>query len=102
MLMKPKGTYVLFGAESREEATDLKWLLSKDLKLAKVSFDVTVFPMQKSASIMRQAKSVVECGLINLIDMVDEEVNFNNEVEVRRVFDSYGLGRTLKTVITFD
>lgn len=109
LLLSPLGKYILFSAQGVQEKTNFWWLvLAKNLNICAAGFDAGAFSMQKSAAVLERALNLVRNNVIDIESVLKEKedgklniVDFNNEKEVIKTFDTYGETDVLKTVIKF-
>jgi threonine dehydrogenase-like Zn-dependent dehydrogenase len=98
-LLRPAGTYVVYGATEVPQRLDTWLMLSKGLTLQAAAFDVRAVPMHRTAHLMRVALSLLERSVLQLSTLISQSVDFGDEAAVRAAFTDYGRGGTLKTSV---
>lgn len=96
-LLRPGGTYVLYGATAVPQMFNTWMILAKGLKLRSTPFDVRQFPMTRSAHVANVALRLIETGLVDARPLVTTRVRLEDEEGVRRGFTAYGQGASMKT-----
>ncbi|MFI6151506.1 zinc-binding dehydrogenase [Kitasatospora sp. NPDC051170] len=96
-LLRPGGTYVIYGATAVPQLINTWMILAKGLKLRSTPFDVRLFPMARTASVTNVALRLIETGLVDARPLITTRVALDDEAGVRRAFTEYGAGASMKT-----
>ncbi|MGH4031214.1 zinc-dependent alcohol dehydrogenase [Actinomycetota bacterium Odt1-20B] len=96
-LLRPGGTYVLYGASMTPQRFNTWMILAKGLRLRSTPFDVREFPMTRSAHVASVALRLIETGLVDARPLVTTRVGLGDEAGVRQGFTDYGNGASMKT-----
>ncbi|MFE7189523.1 zinc-binding dehydrogenase [Kitasatospora sp. NPDC057541] len=96
-LLRPGGTYVIFGATSVPQRISTWLILAKGLQLRSTPFDVRLFSMSRSANVMNVALRMLRTGLVDARPLITDRVALSDAGDVRRVFLEYGAGPSMKT-----
>ncbi|WP_380282187.1 zinc-binding dehydrogenase [Kitasatospora purpeofusca] len=96
-LLRPGGTYVIYGATSVPQRINTWLILAKGLQLRSTPFDVRLFPMSRSANVMNVALRLIRSGLVDARPLVTDRVALSDAGNVQRVFLDYGSGPSMKT-----
>ncbi|KPH99598.1 Alcohol dehydrogenase zinc-binding domain protein [Actinobacteria bacterium OK074] len=100
-LLRPGGTYVIYGATAVPQPVHTWLILAKGLRVQASAFDVRLFPMWRTAHVARVALGLIERGIVDVAPLLTGHVDFADEPAVRSVFTRYGEGGALKTSIGF-
>ncbi|THA48324.1 zinc-binding dehydrogenase [Streptomyces sp. A1136] len=100
-LLRPAGDYVVYGATARPQTLKTWLILAKGLKVQAAPFDVRMFPMRRTAHVLRTALGYLQGGVVDVKPLVTGTVGFHDEDGVRAVFERYGTAASLKTSIAF-
>jgi threonine dehydrogenase-like Zn-dependent dehydrogenase len=96
-LLRPGGTYVVYGATAVPQRISTWMILAKGLRLRSTPFDVRLFPMSRSANVTNVALRLVETGLVDVHPLVTSRVALDDESGVLGAFTRYGEGASMKT-----
>ncbi|MET7932431.1 alcohol dehydrogenase catalytic domain-containing protein [Streptomyces sp. NPDC005322] len=96
-LLRPGGSYVIYGATAVPQRINTWMILAKGLKLLSTPFDVRSFPMTRSANVSGIALRLIESGLVDARPLVTSRVALDDEKGVREAFITYGEGASMKT-----
>ena len=99
---KPGACYVLYGASEALQKFDTWLLLAKGINLCAAPFDVDVFPMSKTATIMRAALRALRSGVVDPSWIITREVRFSDLDGLVWTFENHASNPDLKTVVLFD
>ncbi|PWK80697.1 L-iditol 2-dehydrogenase/threonine 3-dehydrogenase [Lentzea atacamensis] len=101
-LLRPGGTYVIYGATALPQKISTWHLLAKGLRLQATPFDVRAFPMARTAYLARTSLNLINDGVIVADPLITSTVAFDDVARVTEAFDSYGHNGGMKTSIQFD
>ncbi|GAB7184646.1 threonine dehydrogenase [Kitasatospora sp. Ki12] len=96
-LLRPGGSYVIYGATAVPQRLNTWMILAKGLKLLSTPFDVRSFPMARSAHVTAVALRLVESGLVDPAPLITTRACLDDEDAVREAFTGYGRGASMKT-----
>ncbi|RKT19832.1 L-iditol 2-dehydrogenase/threonine 3-dehydrogenase [Streptomyces sp. 1114.5] len=96
-LLRPGGSYVIYGATAVPQRLNTWMILAKGLKLLSTPFDVRSFPMARSAHVTAVALRLVESGLVDPAPLITTRACLDDEAAVREAFTGYGRGASMKT-----
>lgn len=99
-LLRPAGTYVIYGASGLNERISTWMILAKGLRLRAAAFDVRLFPMVRSAHVAELALRLLTHGIIDADPVVSSHIDFDDEAAVRHAFVHYGANGAMKPSIT--
>ena len=97
----PGAMYVLYGASQKLQSIDTWLILAKGLRLSSAAFDVDLFPMHKSASVMTTALELLRRKIVDPSIFITRQIHFGNLPAFREVFDEYRHCTQMKTVVEF-
>ncbi|HEV2778655.1 MAG TPA: medium chain dehydrogenase/reductase family protein [Actinophytocola sp.] len=100
-LLRPGGTYVVYGATETPQMINTWLILAKGLRLVAAPFDVRLFPMARSAHVARIALSLIRDGVIKAERLVTRSIRANDEAAISEAFANYGANGDLKTSIAY-
>jgi threonine dehydrogenase-like Zn-dependent dehydrogenase len=98
-LLRPGGTYVLYGATGVRQQISTWMILAKGLNIRATPFDVRSFPMVRSAYVANVALRLLESKLVDAMPVVTDRVSFYDQAGVLRSFEQYGVSHAMKTCI---
>ncbi|MEU7280056.1 alcohol dehydrogenase catalytic domain-containing protein [Streptomyces sp. NPDC045431] len=101
MLLWPGRNYVVYGATSLPQSLKTWLILAKGLKVQAAPFDVRMFPMRRTAHVLRTAVGLLRQGVVDVAPLLTATVDADDDTAVRNVFRHYGVGGSLKTSISF-
>ncbi|MFI6045780.1 zinc-binding dehydrogenase [Nocardia sp. NPDC051321] len=101
-LLRPGGTYVLYGATAVPQPISTWLLLAKGLRMQATPFDVRLFPMSRSAHVARIALALVNDGVVDVDSLITRTVLSTDVADVDDAFANYGAAGGLKTSVLFD
>lgn len=96
-MLRPGGTYVMYGASALPQQISTWMILAKGLKLRATPFDVDAFPMARSARVLELAVGLVTSGLVDVRPVFTRTVDLHDEEGVVEAFVRYGSGGSMKT-----
>lgn len=96
-LLRPGGTYVVYGASAMPQRLSTWMVLAKGLKLSAAPFDVTEFPMARSARVLETALRLMTSGLVDGTPVISATVDLLDEEAVVGAFRAYGRDGAMKT-----
>ncbi|MGW2248916.1 zinc-dependent alcohol dehydrogenase [Kitasatospora sp. NPDC001660] len=96
-LLRPGGSYVIYGATAVPQRLNTWMILAKGLRLLSTPFDVRSFPMARSAHVTAVALRLVESGLVDPAPLITTRARLDDEAAVREAFTGYGRGASMKT-----
>lgn len=99
-LLRPGGTYVVYGATEVRQEINTWLILAKGLNIRATPFDVRLFSMARSAHVAAVALRLIESGLVQVAPIVTQRTPFQDEQGVRAAFETYGHGSSMKTSIS--
>jgi L-iditol 2-dehydrogenase/threonine 3-dehydrogenase len=98
-LLRPGGTYVIYGATGVRQQISTWLILAKGLNIRATPFDVRLFPMSRSAYVANIAARWLDSGLVDAAPVVSHRVSFYDPPAVLRAFHNYGHENSMKTCI---
>ena len=101
-LLAPGGLYILYGAKEAPQKFDTRLMVSKGLRVRSTPFDVRVFPMWKTASVLKLAQRILSKGMISLSPLITHYAEFQDFAAVKTAFDDHGKADRMKTLINLD
>lgn len=99
--LRPQGRYVLYGASQEMQKFDTWLLLAKGIRIVSAPFDVRVFPMHRSATVIRAALGAITSGVVDIDSLVTRVHPFADVEGMRAIFADYRTTTDLKIVIDF-
>jgi L-iditol 2-dehydrogenase/threonine 3-dehydrogenase len=99
--LKPKGTYVLYGASQEMQKFDTWLMLAKGINITASPFDVTAFPMHKSANVIQAAMQMLVSGIVDGKKLLSTVHHFDDYDGLVDIFESYRSTTDLKTIVDF-
>ncbi|WP_189937163.1 zinc-dependent alcohol dehydrogenase [Streptomyces sulfonofaciens] len=96
-MLRPGGTYVVYGASALPQQISTWMILAKGLNLRATPFDVGVFAMARSAHVLEVAAGLVASGLVDARPLFTRTVDLHDEEGVVDAFARYGSGASMKT-----
>ncbi|MGC9670011.1 zinc-dependent alcohol dehydrogenase [Planosporangium sp. 12N6] len=98
-LLRPGGTYVIYGATGVRQQINTWLVLAKGLNIRATPFDVRLFPMARSAHVANIAVRLLESGLVDAAPVMSNRISFYDSAAVLDAFHSYGQGSSMKTCL---
>lgn len=99
--LKPGGRYVLYGASQEMQKFDTWLMLAKGINISSAPFDVTSFPMHKTASVINTALHVLRSGIVDGKKLLTRVCKFDDYDGLVRIFENYRTTTDLKTIVDF-
>ncbi|MFC6085924.1 zinc-dependent alcohol dehydrogenase [Sphaerisporangium aureirubrum] len=100
-MLRPGGTYVIYGATELAQPIHTWMILAKGLQVRATPFDVRLFPMSRSAHVARIALTLIESGVIQAESLITDVVPATDEDLVVSAFAGYGARGSLKTSLCY-
>jgi L-iditol 2-dehydrogenase/threonine 3-dehydrogenase len=98
-LLRPGGTYVIYGATVIPQKISTWHLLAKGLRVQATPFDVRAFPMSRTAYIIRTALKLIGDGAVSVEPLITSTFPFEEAAQVCDAFANYGSDDRMKTSI---
>ncbi|MGP9821530.1 alcohol dehydrogenase catalytic domain-containing protein [Salinarimonas sp. NSM] len=98
----PAAKYVLYGASEALQKFDTWLLLAKGINLCAAPFDVDIFPMSKTATIMRTALRVLTSRIVDPSWIITRQIGFSDMSALAWTFENHSCNPDLETVVRFD
>jgi threonine dehydrogenase-like Zn-dependent dehydrogenase len=99
-LLRPDGTYVVYGATALSQSISTWMILAKNLRIKAAPFDVRSFSMMRSAHVAGIALSLLNSGLVDVTAVVTAQLSFDDEAGVVDAFARYGADGGMKPSIS--
>jgi threonine dehydrogenase-like Zn-dependent dehydrogenase len=99
--LKPGGRYILYGASQEMQKFDTWLMLAKGINVSSAAFDVTSFPMHKSANVIASALQMLVSGIVDGKRLLSTVCKFDDYDGLVRIFETYRGTTDLKTIIDF-
>ncbi|WP_018681258.1 zinc-dependent alcohol dehydrogenase [Actinokineospora enzanensis] len=99
--LRPKGKYVLYGASQEMQKFDTWLMLAKGIDICAAPFDVTSFPMHKTANVIASAMRMLRTGIVDGKNLLSRVHRFDDYEGLVRVFENYRHTTDLKTIVDF-
>lgn len=99
--LKPKGTYVLYGASQEMQKFDTWLMLAKGINICASPFDVSAFPMHKTANIIQSAMQMLLTGIVDGKRLLSTVHRFDDYDGLVSIFENYRSTTDLKTIVDF-
>lgn len=99
--LRAGGRYVLYGASQEMQKFDTWLMLAKGITITSAPFDVTHFPMHKTANVIASAMQMLLSGVVDgkaLLSTVHKFSDYDGLVEI---FENYRSTTDLKTIVDF-
>ncbi|AXX31847.1 alcohol dehydrogenase catalytic domain-containing protein [Actinosynnema pretiosum subsp. pretiosum] len=100
-LLRPDGTYVVYGATALPQQISTWHLLAKGLRLLATPFDVRAFPMTRTTHITRTALGLIADSVVDVEPLITDTVAFTDVQGVRAAFTDYGANGGMKSSLLF-
>lgn len=98
-LLRPGGTYVVYGAAGVRQQVNTWLILAKGLNIRATPFDVRLFPMARSAHVANIAVRLLESGMVDAAPIVSHRFSLYDSAAVVEAFEGYGQGNSMKTCL---
>jgi threonine 3-dehydrogenase len=99
--LKPGGRYVLYGASQEMQRFDTWLMLAKGINISSAPFDVTSFPMHRTANVIRVALEVLRTGIVDGKRLLSTVCRFDDYDGLVRILENYRETTHLKTIVDF-
>lgn len=99
--LKPRGQYVLYGASQEMQQFDTWLMLAKGLNISSAPFDVTSFPMHKTANVIVAAAHMLSTGIVDGKGLLSTVCPFDDYGRLVDVLANYRTTTDLKTIVDF-
>ncbi|RBQ16796.1 alcohol dehydrogenase [Spongiactinospora rosea] len=99
--MKPKGRYVLYGASQEMQRFDTWLMLAKGINISASPFDVSAFPMHKTANVIQSAVQMLVSGIVDGRRLLSTVHSFDDYDGLVDIFGNYRSTTGLKTIVDF-
>jgi L-iditol 2-dehydrogenase/threonine 3-dehydrogenase len=101
-LLRPGGTYVLYGATAMRQQINTWLVLAKGLRLQATPFDVRQFSMSRTAHVIRTALGLLRDGIVAVEPLLSSIIAATDAHGVRSAFANYGVNGAMKTSVVFE
>ncbi|MEU8971198.1 alcohol dehydrogenase catalytic domain-containing protein [Streptomyces monashensis] len=99
--MRAGGRYVLYGASQEMQKFDTWLMLAKGINVRSAPFDVTSFPMHKSANVIAAAMQMLQSGIVDGKALLSTVCKFSDYEGLVDIFDNYRTTTDMKTIVDF-
>ncbi|QIS21819.1 zinc-dependent alcohol dehydrogenase [Nocardia terpenica] len=99
--LKPRGRYVLYGASQEMQKFDTWLMLAKGINVVSAPFDVTSFPMHKTANVIEAAMNMLATGIVDGKKLLSTVCRFEDFDDLVKIFENYRFTPDLKTIVDF-
>ncbi|MGM1064497.1 zinc-dependent alcohol dehydrogenase [Saccharothrix sp. Mg75] len=99
--LKPRGRYVLYGASQEMQKFDTWLMLAKGINIMSAPFDVTSFPMHKTANVIASAMQMLLSGVVDGRRLLSSVHRFSEYDKLVTVLENYRGTTHLKTIVDF-
>lgn len=99
--LKPGGRYILYGASQEMQKFDTWLMLAKGIDISSAAFDVTRFPMHKSANVIASAMQMLLSRIVDGRRLLSAICRFDDYDGLVRIFETYRDTTDLKTIVDF-
>ncbi|MER7775504.1 alcohol dehydrogenase catalytic domain-containing protein [Streptomyces sp. NPDC096191] len=99
--LKAGGRYVLYGASQEMQKFDTWLMLAKGINIISAPFDVTHFPMHKSANVIASAMQMLLTGIVDGKALLSTVHQFDDYDGLVDIFENYRFTTDLKTIVDF-
>ncbi|MFJ6138862.1 zinc-binding dehydrogenase [Kitasatospora sp. NPDC092286] len=99
--LRAGGQYVLYGASQEMQKFDTWLMLAKGITIRSAPFDVTSFPMHKSANVIASAMQMLLSGVVNGKALLSTVHKFSDYDGLVDIFENYRSTTDLKTIVDF-
>lgn len=97
----PRGKYLLYGASQSMQKFDNWLMLSKGINIVSAPFDVSSFPMYKTANVLASAMQLIHSGIVDGKGLISTVCHFSEYDKLVDIFENYRSTVQLKTVVDF-
>lgn len=99
--LRPGGKYVLYGASQEMQKFDTWLMLAKGINITAAPFDVTSFPMHRSANVISTAMHMLQAGIVDGKRLLTRVHPFEDYDGLIDIFENYRSTTDLKTIVDF-
>ncbi|MFD0205773.1 MULTISPECIES: zinc-dependent alcohol dehydrogenase [Saccharothrix] len=99
--LKPRGRYVLYGASQEMQKFDTWLMLAKGINIMSAPFDVTSFPMHKTANVIASAMQMLVSGVVDGKRLLSSVCKFSDYDKLVGILENYRGTTDLKTIVDF-
>lgn len=99
--LKPGGRYVLYGVSQEMQKFDTWLMVAKGINVSSAAFDVTRFPMHKTANVIASALQMLAFGIVDGKRLLSAVYKFHDYEGLVKILETYRDTTDLKTVIDF-
>ncbi|CAL9281875.1 zinc-dependent alcohol dehydrogenase [Streptomyces sp. SudanB182_2057] len=99
--LKAGGRYILYGASQEMQKFDTWLMLAKGITIRSAPFDVTSFPMHKSANVIASAMQMLRSGVVDGKALLSTVHRFDDYDGLVDIFENYRSTTDLKTIVDF-
>jgi threonine 3-dehydrogenase len=99
--LKPRGHYVLYGASQEMQKFDTWLMLAKGIQVSSAPFDVTSFPMHKTANVISSAMQMLLTRIVDGPKLLSRVCKFDDYDGLVDIFENYRHTTSLKTIVDF-
>jgi threonine dehydrogenase-like Zn-dependent dehydrogenase len=99
--LKAGGQYVLYGASQEMQKFDTWLMLAKGIRISSAPFDVTYFPMHKTANVMPSAIQMLRSRIVDARRLLSHVCRFDDYDGLVQVLENYRHATGLKTIVDF-
>ncbi|MFH9656987.1 zinc-binding dehydrogenase [Streptomyces sp. NPDC017248] len=99
--LKAGGRYVLYGASQEMQKFDTWLMLAKGITIRSAPFDVTSFPMHKTANVIASAMQMLRSGVVDGRALLSTVHRFDDYDGLVDIFENYRSTTDLKTIVDF-
>jgi L-iditol 2-dehydrogenase/threonine 3-dehydrogenase len=99
--LKPGGRYVLYGASQEMQQFDTWLMLAKGLNISSAPFDVSKFPMHRTANVITTAMHMLATGIVNGPGLLSAVCKFEDYDRLVEILATYRATTDLKTIVDF-
>jgi L-iditol 2-dehydrogenase/threonine 3-dehydrogenase len=99
--LRPLGHYVLYGASQEMQKFDTWLMLAKGINISSAPFDVTGFPMHKTANVINAAMNMLRTGVVDGKRLLSTVHPFSDYDGLISILENYRKTTDLKTIVDF-
>ncbi|MGW0535659.1 zinc-dependent alcohol dehydrogenase [Streptomyces sp. NPDC003032] len=99
--LKPQGRYVLYGASQEMQQFDTWLMLAKGLNISSAPFDVSSFPMHRTANVIVAAAHMLATGIVDGKGLLSTVCPFDDYDQLVDILANYRATTDLKTIVDF-
>lgn len=99
--LRARGRYVLYGASQEMQRFDTWLILAKGINISASPFDVSSFPMHRTANVIVSAMQMLLTGIVDGRRLLSVVHPFEDYEGLVKIFQNYRSATGLKTIIDF-